>query len=362
MTRCILFYKDARRDDTLEAVVDRECAAGRMELVGVSAPERGNIPAARRECAYIPPEELKSAAFDYVIVSELSGDARRDAARSGLKRRLPPFLLKAYRRLSALLLSRASLRRWRNYRGWGKPIERRPDMVFPEYSPLGEWGIGAEKTIPARTLSVPGFRTDEYAELRAKGITIVSDNCWGGLAYHTLGMEMQSPFINMFLNTEDFVKLIADLPHYMSLPLVPEKLCVRKRRAKAFPFVMLGDVRLCFNHVFTPEMLETYAEKWYRRRERMDLENVLVESCFGDRTEQEKFGAAFATCPYPTLLFSAFPDERYVYLSAFEENAARYKGDFAECTRDCAKNEYPGRLPFDFLRTFLTRQAKAPKE
>ena len=362
MTRCILFYKDTRRDDTLEAVVDRECAAGRMELAGVSASERGNIPASRRECTYIPPEELKSTVFDYVIVSGLSGDARRDAARSGVKRRLPPFLLKAYRKLSALLLSRASLRRWRNYRGWGKPIERRPDMVFPEYSPLGEWGIAAEKTIPARTLSVPGFRTDEYSALRAKGITIVSDNCWGGLAYHTLGMEMRSPFINMFINDEDFVKLIADLPHYMSLPLVPEKLCVRKGRAKAFPFVMLGDVRLCFNHVFTPEMLETYAEKWYRRRERMDMDNILVESGFPDPTKQAETRAFFDTCPYPALLFSAFPDKRYVYLSAFEENAARYKGDFGDCTRDCAKNEYPGRLPFDFLQTFLTRRVRPPKE
>ncbi len=361
MARCILFYKDTHRDDTLEAVVDRECAAGRMELVGVSAPERENIPAARCKCAYIPPEELKSAAFDYVIVSELSGDARRDAARSGIKRRLPPLLLKLYRKLSALLLSRASRRRWRNYRGWGRPIERRPDMVFPEYSPLGEWGIDVQKTIPARTLSVPGFRTDEYAVLRVRGITIVSDNCWGGLAYHTLGMEMRSPFINMFINDEDFVKLIGDLPHYMSLPLVPEKLCVRRGRAKAFPFVMLGDVRLCFNHVFTPEMLETYAEKWYRRRERIDPDNILVESGFLNPTKQEETRAFFDTCPYPTLLFSAFPDERYVYLSAFGENAARYKGDFAECTRDCAKNEYPGQLPFDFLQTFLARRARPPK-
>ena len=50
------------------------------------------------------------------------------------------------------------------------------------------------------------------------------------------------------------------------------------------------------------------------------------------------------------------------YQKSFDENAARYKGDFSDCTRDCAKNDYPGEIPLDFLRTFLTRTAQPPKE
>ena len=47
--------------------------------------------------------------------------------------------------------------------------------------------------IPARVLDVPGFRMDKYMRLRREGISFVSDNCWGGLMYHTLRLEMQSP-------------------------------------------------------------------------------------------------------------------------------------------------------------------------
>ena len=111
----------------------------------------------------------------------------------------------------------------------------------------------------------------------------------------------------------------------------------------------------------TPEELEIYAEKWYRRRERMDMDTILAESSFSDRKEQARYEAAFAESPYPMLVFTPYPTESYVQLAAFAENAERYKGDFPECARDCAKNDYPGAIPFDMLQTFLTRTVQPPK-
>lgn len=359
--QCILFYQTPRKDDTLESTLDHETAGGRMKLLGVSAPERGAVPPERQNLPFYPPEALKDLDFDYVVATENSSAARHDQTRSCIKRLLPPALMRLYYKIMARLFSRKKLRQWQNYTGWGKTIERQPDRRFPERcSPVD--GIPAEKIIPARALRIPGFRMDAYVSLRERGITFLSDNCWGGLMYHTLGMEMHSPFINMFVNTNDFVKLINDLPRYLSLPLVPEKLCVRRGGAVAYPIVMLGDIRLHFNHVTSPEELADYAEKWYRRRERMDLNTLYVESCFVTTKEQEQYESGFSSCPYPALLFTPYPSDKYVQLPAFNENAPRYKGDFSECTRDCAKNDYPGEMPFDILQTFLTRTVQSRKE
>lgn len=361
-SKCILFYKSDRTDARAEEVIDREIAAGRVELLGVSAPEGITVPKERKNLPFYPPERLSTVNFSYAIVTETSAVEQRDRRRSRIKHLLPPALLRLCFKLSARLFAQKKLRHWKRFDGWGKPIARQTDMVFPEYSPLGSWGVPAEKTVPARTLCIPGFRMDEYAELRCRGITILSDNCWGGLMYHTLGMEMQSPFINMFINTDDFVKLLADLPHYLSLPLVPKELCVRRGGAVVFPVVTLGDIRLFFNHVSTPEELKIYAEKWYRRRDRMDMKNILVQSCFVNHEDQQRFESSFISCQYPKLIFTPYPDETCIYLSAFENNSRRYKGDFSACTRDVAKNDYPGEIPLDILQTLLTRTPQPPKE
>ena len=358
--KCILFYKTAAADERLEAVLDRESTAGRLELLGVSAEEQSMVPPARRTLPFFSPAAISGVAFDYAVVIEATAGEKRDRARSRVKRLLPPFLLRLHYKIAAWRFTRKKRRLWQSFDGWGKPIERQPDMVLPERSPLGAWSIPAAKTIPARTFLLPGFRMDEYAALRTRGITFLSDNCWGGLMYHTLGMEMTSPFINMFVWTDDFIRLINDLPYYLSQPLVPEKL--RERRGAAYPVVLLGDVRLHFNHVTTPDELTAFAEKWYRRRDRMDMDTLFIESSFDTPENQAKYESGFAACPYPKLIFTPYPSEKYVYLSALDENAARYKGDFSDCTRDCAKNDYPGEIPLDFLRTFLTRTAQPPKE
>lgn len=359
--KCVLFYKTDRTNEQTEAALDREAGAGGIVLLGVSAPKQSAVPEGRRDLPFIAPETLSGVDFDYVIVTGDPPEAKRDQTRSRVKRLFPPFLLRLYFRLSAWFFGRKKVRRWKDFDGWGKSIERRKDMCFPERSALGEWNIPAEKIIPERTLHIPGFCMEEYTELRKRGVTLLSDNCWGGLMYHTLGMELRSPFINMFVNVEDFVRLISDLPHYLALPLVPEKLCVRRGGAIAYPIVMLGDIPLHFNHVSSPEELAVYAEKWYRRRDRMDWDTIYVESCFTAKEEQEEFSDAFAGCPYPRLIFTPYPDEQSVYLSAFSAAPRRYKGDFGACTRDLAKNEYPGEMPLDILQTLLMRTVRPPK-
>ena len=135
---CVLFYPDGyREDEAMEAALDRELAASSLELLAVSARTREHIPERRRSLPYLPPETVAESATDYVILMGVpraggDGTSRKDR----LKRFLQGPLLKLARKISMLFLTGRNMRRWKKYSGWGKPIQRRQDMTFPETSPL----------------------------------------------------------------------------------------------------------------------------------------------------------------------------------------------------------------------------------
>ena len=50
-------------------------------------------------------------------------------------------------------------------------------------------------------------------------ISIIASNCNGGVIYHDLGLQYQSPFINLWIKPNDFIKLLSDLRGYLSYEL-----------------------------------------------------------------------------------------------------------------------------------------------
>ena len=55
--------------------------------------------------------------------------------------------------------------------------------------------------------------------LQSSKISVIAINCWGGLISHTLGLEFRSPFVNMFLEEQDYLKLLSDLDYYLGMEL-----------------------------------------------------------------------------------------------------------------------------------------------
>lgn len=47
--------------------------------------------------------------------------------------------------------------------------------------------------------------------LKNKVLFIIASNCNGGVVYSDLGVEFNSPFVNLFLKSGNFIKLIYDL-------------------------------------------------------------------------------------------------------------------------------------------------------
>lgn len=79
-----------------------------------------------------------------------------------------------------------------------------------------EMGFPEKRIIMAKVFCIPGFCFRKYLEVFSSDISIIANNCWGGYAYHALGMKFYSPFINMFVHDRDYIKLLGNLRHYLA--------------------------------------------------------------------------------------------------------------------------------------------------
>ena len=73
-------------------------------------------------------------------------------------------------------------------------------LNLPEEKLLGDWIV-----------TIPGFTLEKYRRLQRSHLSIFSMNCFGGLISNSLGLNFNSPFVNLFLSNADFVKF-ANVP------------------------------------------------------------------------------------------------------------------------------------------------------
>ena len=338
-------------------VLRREVEAGRLVVTYCGGAD-AELPVLPWSAQRVDAKQLLSCGADVVFHFEaaraaVSGGRGKDL----LKRLLPAAALDLGRKADILLRSEKKYRPWREYDGWGKPLPREEAASHGSFDALG---VDAARLIPARVLDVPGFRLEEYLRLRREGISFVSDNCWGGLMYNTLGLEMRSPFVNMFIRREHFDRLLRDLPGYLKEPLVPLRLRQGQLGSTVYPIAALGDVEIHLNHVFTPDQLTDYARQWYRRTDRFLFERVMVQTNFDTPQRWAEQKDAFYALPWPKIAFVPFElhAEDVVYLDCVDA----FKDGIAECSRALGKNAIPSPIPYDFLDTYLNLKLSPPRE
>lgn len=153
-------------------------------------------------------------------------------------------------------------------------------------------GFFEERIILARVFCLPGFRFEKYIELLQSNISIIANNCWGGHAYHTLGMKFNTPFINMFETDKDYLKLLSSLPYYLALKLKFERIGYNPGLEIEYPICKLGDIELHFNHVTSMNDVE---KKWYERVKRINWDNLFIMMI----TNKSELAEMFDKLEYP---------------------------------------------------------------
>jgi uncharacterized protein (DUF1919 family) len=125
------------------------------------------------------------------------------------------------------------------------------------------------------------------ARVRMRDFSIVSNDCWGGMAYEELGMRYESPFVGLFIVPEDYIRLLRDLRKSVTGELTfrhtsrhPEINRWREQIQRQYPIGLIGDdVEVHFLHYKTePEA----RSKWRRRAERILWDKLRVKMSWHD--------------------------------------------------------------------------------
>ena len=152
------------------------------------------------------------------------------------------------------------------------------------------------------------------AGLKNKTITIISNNCWGGIIYDKFGIRYQSPTIGLSICPTDFIKFIKDLKHYLSLTPMP--ICSSTSGYSKYLGVYkarLDDIVINFIHYSS---MDEAISKWEKRKKRVDFDNLLIK--FSDST--------IDGIPVTDSLLNEFSKIGYhkIFLTSNEERAKKY--------------------------------------
>ena len=145
-------------------------------------------------------------------------------------------------------------------------------------------GIPEYKLIPIRLLEIPKIDLKEYMKLKKSDISIVAQNCWGGLTYNYLGLKFSSPFINLSVSEGDMLKLMGNFRHYIESEIQYSSMKYNKHSGSYYPTATLDDVEIKFIHYAD---FEDAKLKWDRRKKRINYDNLFFMA-FSDNLKYAK--------------------------------------------------------------------------
>ncbi|MCM1214437.1 MAG: DUF1919 domain-containing protein [Lachnospiraceae bacterium] len=164
-------------------------------------------------------------------------------------------------------------------------------------------GFSDEAIIPIRPMTLDGFTVQKYNRLKISKPSIFSKNCWGSVTYNKLGLQFNSPTINMFFLDNDYIKFLGNPKYYLSLPLDYDSLGYDETQRKSYPIAKCDDILLHFNHY---ETFSNAEECWRRRVQRINWDNIFVMMY----TEDKDIASQFVKLPYEKkICFVSFPTD-----------------------------------------------------
>lgn len=139
--------------------------------------------------------------------------------------------------------------------------------------------------------------------IKNKDFTLITQNCIGGVIYSDLGMKFTSPTINMFIEDENFVKLVENLEYYMKITPTKVTDCFIDPIDNniKYPIIKIGDIKLnCLHYKNCEEAIEG----WERRKKRINFDNIIVIANSWNLHENKKFIERIGRIKYKKIIFT----------------------------------------------------------
>jgi uncharacterized protein (DUF1919 family) len=146
--------------------------------------------------------------------------------------------------------------------------------------------------------------------------TIIAQNCIGGVIYNNLGLEFKSPTINMFIEDENFIKLVGNLEHYLQVEPQPVTDCFIDPIDSdiSYPKICVDDVEICCLHY---KDCNEAIEAWEKRCKRVNFENIyVIGNSWNMHSKKELVEELLRVSKYKTVVFTTekYQDERCIQL------------------------------------------------
>lgn len=149
---------------------------------------------------------------------------------------------------------------------------------------LRELGF-SDKILRSDIFSIPNFVLEDYLKVRKSRPSILANTCIGGFVYNVLGLEILSPTISM--RCMDYIQFLKKYKFYLSQDIKVQEndyLCDELYYGETFaPKGISGDT-VCWWFVHAKDGT-TEAEKWNRRRKRINYANIIALMII--RTDEE---------------------------------------------------------------------------
>ncbi|RFU64752.1 DUF1919 domain-containing protein [Peribacillus glennii] len=154
--------------------------------------------------------------------------------------------------------------------------------------------------------------------LKDEKVTVISQNCNGGIFLHDHKMKFLTPTINLYFSVPDFIKFCKNIEHYIHTPM--ERV---DSKEYSYPLGKIDDIIIHFVHYHS---FDEAKEKWIERCKRIDSDNLYLmmtdrDGCsYEDLTEFDKLQCknkvVFVNKPYKEIksacYVKGFETESYI--------------------------------------------------
>ncbi|WP_179333445.1 DUF1919 domain-containing protein [Winogradskyella costae] len=144
-------------------------------------------------------------------------------------------------------------------------------------------------------------------KLKKSEFTIICNNCFGGHLYEATNRPYNTPTVGLYFFAEDYMKFIENLDLYLKedLKFISKSRfeeCHTEHEANRYPIgILSNNLEIHFLHYKTEEEAKS---KWNRRKERVNLKNLLIIMNDQNRFSNDLM-SRFDAIKYPKVFLSS---------------------------------------------------------
>ena len=110
-------------------------------------------------------------------------------------------------------------------------------------------------------------------KFKNKGLTILCNNCIGGIILHDLKHEFNTPTINLYFHAPDYIAFLERLDFYLSKEITFSNASKYDTDVKSYPVGKIEDIEMHFVHYSS---FEEAKQKWETRAKRVNYDNMFI--------------------------------------------------------------------------------------